>query len=114
MHEYSVVQSILRQLQQSIEPKQRADVREIRVNVGEFSGVDPDLLQMAFAQVVAESEFPERRLVVKTTRLKAQCTLCGTEVAPVAFVFQCSQCGSTQTRVVDGEELVLESFTLTE
>ena len=114
MHEYSVVRSILRQVEQAVGVEARESVREIRVSVGEFSGVDLDLLLMAFDQVMAEQGISKRRLVVHPTTLCAECRECGTEFAPVSFVFLCPLCGARETRIVCGEELILESITLQE
>ncbi len=114
MHEYSVVRSILRQVEQTVGVDVCDLVREIRVNVGEFSGVDPDLLVMAFDQVMEELGISKRRLVVHSTTLRAECGTCGIEFAPVSFVFRCPQCGATETHIVCGEELILESITLQE
>lgn len=114
MHEYSVLRSILMQVEEFAGPKGLTAVREIRVSVGEFSGIDPELLQLAFEQVSAESGRTQCRLVVQPTLLSAECAACGTEFAPTGFVFRCPHCGSGETEILRGEELVLESLTLQE
>ena len=70
MHEFSVVRTLLAQIN-DIARRNTAVVSEVRVSIGEFSGVDADLLQSAFEQLARESSAEHARLKIERTKLQA-------------------------------------------
>ena len=48
MHEYSIVQAMFDQIDRLARTHRAQAVRRIRVQIGEFAGVDPTLLQSAY------------------------------------------------------------------
>jgi len=112
MHEYSIARSLMKQVT-TIARREGADrVTAVAVSVGEFSGVDPDLLRSAVEHLGASGATKSAAWTIRPVPLTARCEACAGEFAVVHFRFVCPACGSSETRIVTGEELLLESVTL--
>lgn len=116
MHEFSVAAALIRQVEQ-IARREGAGtgevrVQEVKVNIGEFSGVDAQLLESAFEQLIPHTLADRSRLITHSFPLEALCELCHTTFPVRRFRFSCPQCSSTEVVVVQGEELILDSVTL--
>ena len=111
MHEFSVVRTLLAQIN-DIARRNTAVVSEVRVSIGEFSGVDADLLQSAFEQLARESSAEHARLKIERTKLQARCEACDADFPVCGFRFVCPLCRGSNVRIVRGEELMLESVLL--
>ncbi|MEX0704102.1 MAG: hydrogenase maturation nickel metallochaperone HypA [Planctomycetales bacterium] len=114
MHEFSVVRSLLTQIERIVSGEELVGrVTEVGVQVGEFSGVDPELLGLAFEQLAPSSSAARyARLTVRRVPLQARCEGCVRTFDVVDFRFFCPECRRPDVTIVAGEELVLESVTL--
>ena len=66
MHEYSIVQSLLDSCESHCKSNDATQVLEITIELGEFSGVEPRLLSIAF------DAFKEQCECAKTAKLATQ------------------------------------------
>ena len=112
MHERSLVEALLNQVERLMREQRAARVRVVRVSAGEFSGVEPELLRIAFVDLVDDSAVSGARLELEEVTLEAQCEDCGEEFAVERFRFQCPRCESRRIAIVRGEGLMLESVTM--
>ncbi|MEQ8789620.1 MAG: hydrogenase maturation nickel metallochaperone HypA [Pirellulaceae bacterium] len=113
MHEASLVKSLLRQLDQLAHAHGARRICEVNVTVGEFSGVEPDLLLAAFERETEETWLRGVRLSLKRVALEARCERCRRAFMVERFDFRCPTCRDAgATKVIRGEELMLESFTV--
>lgn len=112
MHEYSLVQSLLDQVE-SIRIAERADrVVSIRINMGEFSGVEPDLFREAFEILIDSTQARGATLDLTTTPLLAECKQCNHRFAVEEYRFECPRCASPKIFVIEGEDMILETVIL--
>ena len=93
-------------------PVRRA-VTAVRLRVGEFAGIEPSLLEDAFRRQSPGTSAEGARLEVVAVLLEALCDSCGHRFRIEQFRFRCPICGGCRTRVVAGEELELESLSVT-
>jgi hydrogenase nickel incorporation protein HypA/HybF len=114
MHELSLARALLRQVEELRQSHRAAGVRTVRVSVGEFSGVEADLLDTAFCHLTEGTPLEGARLSIERVPLEARCTVCKHEFAVRGFRFFCPRCDARDVRIVGGEELMLESLTLAE
>lgn len=112
MHEYSLARALLRQVEEIVRREGAAAASSVRVTIGEFSGVDPELLQMAFQQVAGQSPLVSAELLIEKVALAARCESCSCEFTVERFHFVCPKCESGSVKVVRGEELMLERVML--
>jgi len=114
MHELSLIRALLQQVDELRASHQAHQLRRINVSVGEFSGVDPDLLQSAFGNSTDGTPLEGVEFLIARVPLTAHCRNCGIDFPLRNFRFVCPDCDSTAIDVVRGEELMLESLTFEE
>jgi hydrogenase nickel incorporation protein HypA/HybF len=87
-------------------------VISIRLRIGEFSGVEADLLASAYDQLVHDTTLAGATLEIRREPLTAVCDVCRDDFTIERFQFQCPNCGSSSLTFHAGEELMLESVVL--
>lgn len=111
MHEYSLVRGLLSQIEELRRQHDACLVLSLRLIVGEFSGVEADLLQSAFQDLSKGTPAEAASIDIVTTELTAECHNCGNHFTVDRFQFVCPQCQSTKVSIERGDELILESVT---
>jgi hydrogenase nickel incorporation protein HypA/HybF len=114
MHERSLVKALLRQVEDVAAEHPDSRVVSIRVRIGEFSGVEPQLLASAYHDLITDTPFRDAALDLKQVALEAVCELCGNQFGIKRFDFQCDNCGSLRLTIRGGEEMLLDSVTMEE
>ena len=107
MHELSVCQGLLSQVEAIAREHAANRVSLISLQIGPLSGVEPALLQQAFTLARAGSVAAEASLVIEALPVRVSCENCGreSEVAPNRLL--CGHCGDYHTRLLSGDELLL-------
>jgi hydrogenase nickel incorporation protein HypA/HybF len=114
MHERSLVRALLRQVANVAASHPSSHVVSIRVRIGEFSGVEADLLASAFDDLVTDTPFHGTHLELDKVPLEGTCQQCGERFRIERFNFQCDHCGSFDLTLCGGEEMMLDSVTMEE
>jgi len=114
MHEFSIARALLRQVSAIAEGRPDSSVTAVHVTVGEFSGIEGDLLEIAFRQLSPESVVSGARLDVRRVPLQAECEECRSLFDVQGFRFVCPECASRRVRILRGEELMLDGITFRE
>ena len=112
MHELSVCLALTRTVARIAGEHGAERVERIRLRVGPLSGIETPLLEHAFPLAAAGTPAEGARLEIRAAPVVVACTVCGkeTECAPNRLL--CGSCGDFRTRVVSGEEMLLESVDL--
>jgi hydrogenase nickel incorporation protein HypA/HybF len=114
MHELSLIRALLQQVDELRASHQAHGLRRIDVSIGEFSGVDPDLLQSAFDRSTEGTSLQGVEFAIVRVPLTARCQSCRVDFMMHNFRFVCPSCGGSAIEVIRGEELMLESVTFEE
>ena len=109
MHERSLVESLLRQVDRIVSQQRAHRATSIRATIGEFAGVESELFRTAFHDLVHDTAHRGASLELQHVPLRASCQDCEHSFLVPRFRFQCPQCGSLTTTIVEGEGLVLDS-----
>lgn len=112
MHEFSIVQSLLDLIHEQVEIHKAKKVLKVEIIVGVLSGVEPHLLELAFETFKEGTPAENAELVVEIEKLKLYCLDCGEEVEKEELNALCPQCGSLNTKIRGGQELLLKSLEL--
>lgn len=112
MHELSVCQAMIGQLEAVAAEHGAPAVLALRVQIGPLSGVEPELLERAFPLASAGTLAEGAALRLETLPLRVACTKCGAETEARANRLVCGACGDWQTRLISGDELLLASVEL--
>jgi len=106
MHEYSIVQALLDRVATEARMHDAISVHRIRVQIGEQSGVESDLLEAAFEMARTRTLCENATLEIVPVAAQWECTTCGAQIA-AGQILRCSLC-ETPARMVSGDEIVLE------
>ncbi len=112
MHELSVCMSLLDQVTAIAEERDARRVTRIELTVGPLSGIEIDLLETAWPIAAAGSLADEAEFIVEATPVVVHCGACGEETPATSNRLVCGNCGAHQTRVVSGEEMILQRLEL--
>lgn len=122
MHEFATAQNIVRVTSRAALMNKARKISEIRLELGEFTFVNPDQLKFVFEIAAKDSPAEGAELIITKTPGKIKCTKCGYEGglkylgpeihSPVAaqFVLDCPKCDSKDTEIVGGRELRIKDI----
>ena len=112
MHELSVCQGLMRQVERIAQDSAASSVERIVLKVGPLSGVEPDLLRHAFTIAREGTVAQTAELEVQQGPVMVRCRSCGGAGAATVNRLVCPDCGDWQVDVTEGEELLLMSLDL--
>jgi len=112
MHELSIAQALIEELDRAARAEHASAVTRLTVAVGVLSGVEPEALKMAFP-LAAEGTLSENaELVVEIVTAEVRCPNCDETTEPLFPVMACVKCGSVDIEVISGRELLIRSAEL--
>lgn len=112
MHELSVCQALIRQLDAIARDEQAARITRVVVHIGPLSGVEAQLLRQAYPIASAGSPAADAELVLESLPIRVRCEHCGAETEAKANRLVCGACGDYHTRLIGGDELLLTQVEL--
>lgn len=112
MHELSLCQGMLPQIERIAHEHRAAAVTRITVQIGPLSGVEPQLLAQAFPIASAGTVAEGATLITESLPIRVHCSRCGAESEARANRLLCGACGHWQTRLISGDEMLLASVEL--
>lgn len=107
MHELSVCLSMLDQVRDIARERAASQVSKIYVQIGPLSGIEPELLAQAFPIASAGTVAEEAELILEPSELTIRCQDCQQESNCESNNLLCPHCGSHQTQLISGDELML-------
>lgn len=114
MHELSVCRSLLGQVGRIAAQHHARAVNRIQLQVGALSGVDPALLRQAFPIASVGTLAASAELNIEQIPVCVHCGTCGSEHEAPPNKLSCPVCGSCDTRLCRGDELLLISLDLSD
>lgn len=113
MHELSLCQALLDQVEQIAREHGAIRVDRILLKVGPLSGVEGSLLRHAYPLVAIGTLAEHAELVIEPAEVRVHCTVCDAETDATPNRLLCGECGAFQTRLISGDELLLANLELT-
>lgn len=111
MHELALAEEIVRIAARHAQGRR---VTRVEVKVGRLRQVVPDALDFSFHLVAEGTDVDGAELAIETVPAAVRCNQCGEEGEVAEFPLACPACGSLDTRVVRGEELLVSELELEE
>ena len=112
MHELSICQALIEQVEAVAREQEAVQVVQIRVGIGPLSGVEPHLLEQAFQLARAGSIAASASLQIDHLPVRVSCRQCGRETEAEVANLACGNCGDWHTQLVSGDELLLSQVEL--
>ena len=110
MHEVGIMQSMLALAAEQARAAGAARIHELRVRVGQLSGVVPESLEFAFELMRANTMAAEARLVMERVTAACWCSACQAEFEVPELDYQCPRCRRPSGELRRGMELSLASM----
>ena len=108
MHETSIVNSIIRTLEQEFEAEKLNKMKSIHLKVGILSNIEPRLLYNAYdASHMMNPKSQNVKLEIEMTELKIQCEVCDHITDVQKYRFICDNCQKPSKNVIQGEEMLI-------
>lgn len=108
MHEYSIVRALVDRVEAEAAARGATAVRSVAVRIGELSGVDVDLLAIAYRTVTAGTACERSALEVSLVAARWVCRTCGMTI-PSGGPLRCGACDGPAA-LQQGDEILLERF----
>lgn len=108
MHEYGIVREILDRIDAEARARGATAVRTVRLRIGALSGVEPELLGLAFDAFAGGTLSAGARLEVASVAARWECPACALDIAP-GETLRCLACGGA-ARLAEGNEIILEQL----
>jgi hydrogenase nickel incorporation protein HypA/HybF len=113
MHEMSIVQALIEQVEAEIERAGQAGrVTRLELAIGTLSGVHADSIRFAFDLMSPGTIVQDAELIISQPAAQLDCRQCGTAQQISDVVMACPLCGSTDVTIHGGTELLLVSIDL--
>lgn len=110
MHELGIAQGIIGIVGDEAQKKGFRRVLEIRLKMGEFSGLVAECLREMFPIAAAGSPAEGAELVIETLPARFECLDCGYVGDVDRENVCCPRCRSTAIRMVSGREFYVDSL----
>ena len=105
MHEWSIVQTLLSEVERHARSRGARAVHRLHLRVGALSGVEVPLLETAWETFRERSCCAGASLAIERVPARWACPRCRTELASGALL-RCGACGAS-ARLESGDEIVL-------
>jgi hydrogenase nickel incorporation protein HypA/HybF len=105
MHEYSLMVALMDRVEEEAAAHRALAVHRVRVRIGELSGVEPDLLESAFAIARAGTICAGAELDVERVAAQWACSACRRPM-DAGDRLQCAACGAPAA-LIAGDEILL-------
>ena len=110
MHEYSVVQALLEQIEQLADENDTSKVLKVVTKIGVMSGIETHLLQIAFETFKEKTICNDAEFIMQIQAVVIKCNICSEQSELDKIHYHCHKCASTDVTVIDGEDMFLMSL----
>ncbi|MCI1721538.1 MAG: hydrogenase maturation nickel metallochaperone HypA [Lachnospiraceae bacterium] len=110
MHELGLTMDMLKIVNEAAEKNGAAKIGSIRVRIGAYSGVVPELIEECFGPASRGTAAEGAKLFFEAVPVSVECRDCGRTEVLREHEFTCPVCGSDNIRIVSGREFYIESI----
>ncbi|MEZ4267019.1 MAG: hydrogenase maturation nickel metallochaperone HypA [Myxococcota bacterium] len=110
MHELSIIQSLVDRVEQEVLKAGARSVKRLEVRVGELSGVEPELLSLAWEAFREAGVCAGASLSIEVVATRWSCPRCSLDVPPGTRL-RCRVCDVPAT-LAEGGEIILQRVEL--
>lgn len=110
MHEYSVVSSLIDVCEKQAKKSNAKQINKITLQVGRLSGIEAHFMESCFDTFKEDTVCHNAQLIMKIIDVEIYCKECKSKRIVLDNNFLCQVCKSTQTEILQGQELLVESI----
>ena len=110
MHEYHVVEGIVKQAIQAARMNNALRVIKIMLSIGGFSGFEEGSVRLYFEDLSKGTIVEGAKLVAKAVKAELRCEKCSTVFEYTRGEFNCPQCGSLAVPTENSKKIYIETI----
>lgn len=111
MHELPITQSIVRIATEEAEKHKVNKINEIRLKIGELSGLVPECIQQYFDFASKGTAAEGAQIIITKIPITMKCADCGYSGEPDSFTNnKCPICSSIDMKLIGGNEFYIDSM----
>lgn len=110
MHELAITEGIIAAAVPEAERHGAKKILEIRLKIGELSGVLPECIQEYFNIVSCGTIAEGARLAVEKIPITVKCLTCEKESVIGLKKIRCPHCGGAEIKIISGREYFVDSL----
>lgn len=110
MHELAITEGIMRVALPAAEKNGAKKILEIRLKIGELSGVIPGCVEEYFSMLSEGTIAEGARIVAETVPAALECRACGYRGRADRRLRGCPSCGGKDIRITGGREYYVDSL----
>ena len=110
MHEVSICQSIIDLVEEEFSESDLQSIRIVHLKIGMLSCVQPEFLEKVYEFMIADTDLKDSKLEFERTEILVECEHCHRNFKAENHVFICPLCGSASSKIVQGNELLVDKI----
>lgn len=110
MHEYSIVASLIDLCEKQAKKEDVKQIKQVNLQIGRLSGIDSHFIKSSFDFFKEDTCCEKATLFVKDIEVQIKCNDCNLETVLLDNNFCCPNCKSSDTKILKGEEMIVESI----
>lgn len=110
MHELSLMGNLFEVIEQTLERNEVTKVLMVKIRIGKLTNADPDAMRFAFEAFAQGTPCEGAQLIIDQIPVRGRCSQCGQEFPIEHIFFFCPHCECPQVKIIQGQELLLESM----
>ena len=110
MHELAVTEGILKICKEEQEKHKFERIKEIRIKVGELTGLVPSCIDYYFQIVSKDTVAEGAKIIVDKLPIKINCSECNFEGEIERGSYSCPKCNSFKIKITNGKEFYIDSL----
>ena len=110
MHEMSLCEGVLQLLQENARSQGYTRVRQVWLEIGVLSGVEPEAMRFCFDAVMRDTLAEGARLHIIEQPGEAWCMVCARTVAVKQRFDACPECAGYQLQVTGGDQMRIKEL----
>ena len=110
MHEMSLCEGVLQVIEENAAAQKFSKVKTVWLEIGAFSGVEPEAMSFNFDVVVNGTLADGAKLEMIEVPAHAWCMMCAKSVAIKQRYDACPDCGGFQLQVSGGDEMRIKEL----
>lgn len=115
MHEFSISQELVNVVDEArLTVGEDARVLRVVIRLGKFTAVVPGCVEFYYKILTENTPMAGAEIEFLEVRVESRCNDCGNTFEPEAAVFLCPSCGSGNTEITAGRDLIVETIEVEE
>ena len=110
MHELSIIDNIIKIVEENARKAGFTHVDCIKLRIGEMRQIVPDSMEFAFDSLKKDTLLENAKLEYTIVPVEVECRSCGLRSLIKEIDFTCKKCGGTDLKLLTGKELQIESI----